>query len=33
MLFSPELFHESRQLILVKIPLWVIGSRKRFWEL
>jgi len=33
MLCAPELFDESRQFIIVKISLWVIGIRKRFWEL
>jgi len=32
MLCAPELFDESRQFIMVKISLRVIGIRKRFWE-
>ena len=29
MLCAPELFDESREFIMVKISLWVIGIRKR----
>ena len=33
MLCAPERFDESSQFIMVIISLWVIGIRKRFWEL
>ena len=33
MLCAPELSDGSRRLIMVNISLWVIGIRKRFWEL
>jgi len=33
MLCAPELFDESREFIMVKISLRVIGIKKRFREL